>query len=356
MAGGSDHSGGRGELSAEEAARMTDQLAGLTGAGLPLGPGLAALGEELPAGRLRTSLLELGQALEAGIPLDEAMERQKGRIPAHLRGIVLGGLKSGRLGDVLGRFTGYVSVGTDLRRRLWLGMAYPIFTIALTILILVVADTFVVAMFEAIFRDFGVSLPGITILLINVSHGIRAVWPGLAIVGLAFLVVWLSGKLIAGSPAFRGAMAKVPVLGSVWKYTGWAEFCHLLALLLESRLPMPQALRLTGEGVENSSLAHAAESMARGVENGQPLYSTMARQPDLPRNLPRLIRWADDHNTTAEILHTAGEMYEARARTQASFAGTVMAVLAALFVFMGVAVGVVGLFLPLIMLITRLSG
>ena len=34
----------------------------------------------------------------------------------HLRGLVLGGIRSGRLGDVLGRFSGYVSIGTELGR------------------------------------------------------------------------------------------------------------------------------------------------------------------------------------------------------------------------------------------------
>ncbi|QEH37028.1 Putative type II secretion system protein F [Aquisphaera giovannonii] len=354
-----DLTGGKGEggrLSEDEVAGLSGHVSTLAAAGLPLGPGLTALGEELPDGRLRASLLDLGRALEGGMPLDEAMALQKRRIPAHLRGIVLGGLKSGRLGDVLGRFTGYVSIGTELRRRLWLSMAYPVFTIVLTLILLVLVDVFVVSMFESIFRDFGVPIPMMTVALIETSHVIRAVWPGLAVVGLVLAGLWLAGRLAFGGPAVRGILARLPVLGAVWRYTGWAEFCHLLALLLESRLPLPEALRLTGEGVENSGLARASDSMARDVENGRPLAATMGKQPELPPNLPRLIRWAGDHDATADLLHAAGEMYEARARSQAAFAGTVMAVLSAVIVFVGVSIGVIGLFLPLITLITKLSG
>ena len=57
------------------------------------------------------------------------MDEQKDRIPPHLRGLVLGGIRSGRLGDVLGRFSGYVSIGTELGRKLWLSLAYPILSI-----------------------------------------------------------------------------------------------------------------------------------------------------------------------------------------------------------------------------------
>jgi hypothetical protein len=52
----------------------------------------------------------------------------------------------------------------------------------------------------------------------------------------------------------------------------------------------------------------------------------------------------------------AGEMFEARSRAQAAFAGTVMAVLAVVGVIVGIFVVVVGLFLPLITVISRLSG
>ena len=57
------------------------------------------------------------------------MTEQNDRIPPHLRGLVLGGIRSGRLGDVLGRFSGYVSIGTELARKLWLSLAYPILSI-----------------------------------------------------------------------------------------------------------------------------------------------------------------------------------------------------------------------------------
>ena len=83
----------KGTLSPEETGRLTDQIAGLASSGLPLGPGLGALGSELPRGRLRESLFELSEALSRGKPLDAAMEEQKDRIPPHLRGLVLGGLR-----------------------------------------------------------------------------------------------------------------------------------------------------------------------------------------------------------------------------------------------------------------------
>ena len=149
---------------------------------------------------------------------------------------------------------------------------------------------------------------------------------------------------------------RVPLVGTVWRSISWAEFCHLLALLLESRLPMPEALELTGQGVQNRDLERACRAMALEVEGGVNLARAMAGRPELPIGLARLLRWASDQDAVAEILHMSGEMLEARARGQATFAGTVMAVLAAFVVLWGLFTVVFGLMLPMITLISRLSG
>ena len=54
-----------------------------------------------------------------------ASSDQEGRIPPHLRGLVAAGVRSGRLGEVLGEFSEYATIGIELRRRLWLNLAYP---------------------------------------------------------------------------------------------------------------------------------------------------------------------------------------------------------------------------------------
>ena len=285
------------------------------------------------------------------------MTEQNDRIPPHLRGLVLGGIRSGRLGDVLGRFSGYVSIGTELGRKLWLSLAYPIMSIFAAIALFIFVNAVVVAQFEKIFRDFGVPLPKVTIAMLMFSHALRDGWEGFVFLAGLAVVLWRGCSGSSSVPATRRSLAcKVPVVGTVWKYTSWAEFCHLLALLLETDLPLPEALRLTGEGVRNSDLDRACKLMASDVEHGQTLAESMQLHSQLPAGLPRLLKWSADQGAVAEILHMAGEMFEARARGQATFAGTVMAVLAVVLVLWGIFTVIVGLMLPMITLISKLSG
>jgi general secretion pathway protein F len=346
----------KGALTAEDTSRLSEHVAGLVNAGLPLAPGLRALAQEIPRGPLRTSLAQLADALERGDSLDEAVEAQKGQIPAHFRGLVLGGIRSGRLGDVLSRFTGYMSIGTELKRKLWLSLAYPMLSIAVALALFLFVHLVLVTMFEAIFLDFGIPLPQITMAMLILSRFLRAAWPVLLIASGILVFGWIGFKLGLSQPVRRSMATKLPITGGVWRSISLAEFAHLLALLLESRLSLPEALRLTGEGVQNRDLDRACQEMATAVEQGTPLALAMASRSELPSGLPRLLRWASDRNAIAEILHMAGEMFEARARGQATFAGTVMAVLSAFVVLWGVFTVVFGLMLPIITLISRLSG
>jgi type II secretory pathway component PulF len=342
-------------LNGPEAAELSRQIAGLAQAGLPLANGLVALGEELPRGRLRRSMNALATTLESGATLDQAVQIQKNRIPPHLRGLVIAGLRSGRLGDVLSRFSEYTSVGTELKRRLWLNLAYPVLTVCMAIALFFFVCVILVGQFDAIYRDFNIPLPRLTIALVSIGRVVNQAWAPVAIVIGALVCCWLAAHLLLPVSLRRGLAGRLPLVGPVWRATSIAEFCHLLALLLESQLPLPEAIRLTGEGVQDSSINASCQIMARAVESGRPLSDAMAQRALFPQGLSRLLRWAENDQSLPEVLQMAGAMYESRARTHSTLVGAVLNVLCALLV-MSMVMVVPALFVPLVTLISRLSG
>lgn len=345
---------GRG-MNGADTAQLSQQIAGLTRAGLPLGAGLTALAEELPRGALRRSMTDLAQTLETGLPLDEAIATQGGRIPSHLRGLVIAGIKSGNLGDFLSRFSGYVGIGTEVRRRLWLNLAYPFITACAALALFAFISAILISQFAAVYENFGVPLPALTVAILAMSRVVNTVWAPMAILLGVFFCSWLAARVFLKAPARRSLAARIPVLGTVWRTTSLAEFCHLLALLLESHLPLPEALRLTGEGVQDADLDDSCRIMADQVESGRSLAEAMSEKRLFPPGLPSLLRWAERDRSLPEVLHMAGAMFEARARSHSTFSGTVVSVLCVLLV-LSIVMVIPALFLPLITLISRLSG
>ena len=147
---------------------------------------------------------ELAATLESGATLDQAVQIQSKRIPPHLRGLVIAGLRSGRLGDILSRFSEYVGVGTELKRRLWLSLAYPILTVCMAMALFFFVCVILVGQFDAIYRDFSIPLPRMTLALIAIARVVNQAWAPLAIVVGALFCGWLAARrLLAAVRAAR---------------------------------------------------------------------------------------------------------------------------------------------------------
>ncbi|MCA1684701.1 MAG: type II secretion system F family protein [Planctomycetia bacterium] len=347
---------GKGRLSDDDVARLTGHIADLTSAGLPLAPGLRATSEEISRGRLRSALRSIADALDRGASVDEALASQGKRLPGHLRGLIAVGARTGKISQVLGRFIAFSHVGSELRRNLLISLAYPALSLVIATAILTFVCSALIPSFEAIFKDFGISLPVLTVIVLNVSHVFAVSWPWVGEFLIAVFVLWLAFFVLLGVPARRSLLGGLPIVGVVWRNSGMAEFCHLLAMLLESGVPLGEALRLTGEGVRDSSIDRACVGMARDVEGGLTLSQALMRRSFFPKGLGRVLRWAEGNQSLPDALQMAGEMFESGARVQSGLAGTILAVIVVLSILVGIAGVVVGLFLPLITLISKLSG
>ncbi len=353
---GNNGDGPRGGLTPDETLELSARMGGLARAGLPMGSGLAAMAEELPRGRLRSAMQSLAHAMDSGRTVSEAIEHEANRIPPHLRGLVSAGVRSGRLGEVLDGFSRYATTGTELRRRLALGLAYPAASLLTTTLIFTFVGLAVVPQFEAIFKDFGIPLPGVTILVLEVARRTVDIWRTILFLVIATMATVVIARVFLPTAILRGLAGHLPVVGGVWRWTGLADFCHWLALLIEQGLPMPEALRLAGQASQDSRVQGGADRLAAEVEEGRSLGDAVADGEALPARLARLIRWGEKRGGLPEILHMAGEMFAARAAAHSSFASAALSVACFILVIIGVSLVILGLMLPMITLISRLSG
>ena len=208
------------------------------------------------------------------------------------------------------------SIGTELKRRLWLSLAYPILDRlhGRGRLFFFVCVILVEPVRRRSIRDFGIPLPRLTIALIVDGAGRE---PGLA-------PRWSSSDRgqrlrLAGGTALLDAVARrslagrLPLVGRVWRATSLAEFCHLLALLLESRLALarsPPVDRRRGSRRRRRRVVPA---------DGQPASSRAGRsrrrwktRGSFPPGFRGWSRWAENQESLPEVLHMAGAMFEAR--------------------------------------------
>jgi type II secretory pathway component PulF len=341
---------------AAESAEFAEHLATLTRTGLPLVSGLRSLAAELPSKRLRRPLRQMADGIERGESLDAALVGVASRFPAPLRGLVIAGARSGKLADVLGQYVRYANLGASLRRRFWLAVAYPLFLLTALVGLYVFVCGWIVETFQFILKDFGVETPAVTRVFFWMAdatriHGLRFVATG-TLLGLVAYAVFRLGM----GPAERRMVATgIPLFGPLLRWSSLAEFCHLTGLLVESEMPLPEALELAARGVNDAELARASRSLRASVEDGWTFADALRTWPRCPAGLTEILAESEGRGDLAPALHLAGDMFEARARSHASFLSALFAAMTLLMVVWGGAFVVMALYLPLISLIAKLA-
>jgi type II secretory pathway component PulF len=351
-AGGEDDRG-RG-LAPGEAREISGHIAGIISAGLPLEAGLAAVAEEFPRGRLRRSLQNVIRELESGRDLESVLAA--GRTPAYLSALVRAGRRTGRTGEILESFVANAAIVSDLRQTLWMALAYPLVLLLVIVPLALFLQLWIVPAFAAIFDGFEIRLPLMTEALIGLSQFISEYgWKALACVAGAILALYLILRLALGPVGMRRTIGALPVIGPLLRWLAMARFSPLLSLLIESRVPLDEALILAGEAVGDAEIGADCRQLAAQVQAGESLESAALRTGRFPSSFVRALSWEGRRDGFPEVLQSMADMYAGRARALVLVLAAVLPPLAVLLVAVMVGFVVIALFMPLVELLNKLS-
>jgi type II secretory pathway component PulF len=340
------------KLSPEEAIELAARVAELTKAGLPLGPGLRALADELPGRRLPRVLRRLAERLDAGEELVAAIESQDASLPADLRGLVLAGVRSRRLAEVLEEYVDLQRSRLELRRRVGLSLAYPLFLLALMAVSAMVLQRFIIEDATAMYCDLEATLPAITQVTLTLWGPLA--WSLVALLGLMAALTLFVGTAPEPSSIWV-VLYRLPILGPLWRFAHLMQFARLMALLLEQEVPLAEALRLTAAVLPDARLGRACRHVADETEQGRALDQCMASRSVFPATLSWLIQWGRQTSALADALRAAGEMFEGRAHSQRTLLEAILLPVVFLVFVTAAGVFVIAMFLPMLSLIQKLT-
>jgi type IV pilus assembly protein PilC len=163
-------------------------------------------------------------------------------------------------------------------------------------------------------------------------------------------------RLCIGPAGWQRLVATIPIVGPLSHWLGVAEWSSLLSVLVENRIPLPEALRLAADGCRNANLGQLSLGLAEGAEKGQTLWQMLTTTPEIPSSLVPLVRWGEEKGMLAEALAASREMLEKRVRMRSLLVKSLFPPI--LFIAIGCCVVflVIALFMPGVSLIQGLSG
>ena len=334
---------------------IESQISQAVRVGLPLESGLRALAEQTSSRSDRQALLALSADLEQGTPLAEAMQKSGARLPRSMSALVAAGMESGCLDTVMQYSVEQSQRTTWLSQQIWTALAYPLAllwfgtSICLGILLAIIPQ------FKSIFLDFGTEIPGLTLAIVWMSDAVGTVgWVTILIV-MSLLALALIPLLVLGQTRIgRGWAASIPVLGMVFRLATLSDFCQILAVLLESRLPFPKALRFAASASDNPWLIRKCNRLSRLLEDGD-TPDQAARLVGLPNSLSQVFRHASSDQTVIHALRGLSELFAARCSVSSRLIKTVFEPFAVITVVGFAGLTAIAVFLPLIKLLNDLS-
>ncbi|MEO8494095.1 MAG: type II secretion system F family protein [Planctomycetota bacterium] len=349
------------KLSRRESEGVVVALAELSNSELPLAEGLRAAAAESVSPRVARALRQIAGDIERGYALESIMSERGQFLPPHVRGLIAAASQTRRMGVALDDLVEHHRATREVWSKVLGAIAYPMIVLAMTVFVLGFLPVFVVPQFKQMFEEFGLQLPAITRAVISFSDAI--LWlgngPGVWVAApfATVLVVWIVLACFGiGTPASHRLTTTIPLIGPIWQWSGTAAFARLLATLLEYGVPLPQALLLTRDGVRDPDVREVAVLFSKGVEQGRSLSELLAESNRLPASITPFVRWGERTGQLPEALHAVSEMLLQRVQMRALLLRSIAPPV--VFILVGILVGfmVISLFMPLVSLITGLSG
>jgi len=368
---------------------FTRQLSILQDAGLPILRSLRILEGQQKPGRFKNCLMDVCDEIEGGATLSEAMAKAPKAFDRLYVNMIKAGEAGGALEVILRRLAEFQERAQSLKRKVKGAMVYPVVVVLVAVGILTFIMIKIVPQFEKIFKDFKQDLPVVTKMLITISH---LVFDYVYLIPLIPIGFWLFIKLLRkfnyGREGWDLFILKVPIFGQLVEKNTLARTSRTLGTLVSSGVPILEALNITRETSGNAMFEKMYARVTEAIREGESIAKPLKEYSRASFNGLALLFWfifvggpigvllyvmrmnqrvvddlvvnmVDVGEETGELdtmLYKVADTYDEEVAVLTESLTKLMEPL--LIIVLGGAVGfiVIALFMPLVALITNLTG
>lgn len=289
---------------------MTRQLRTMINAGMPLVTGLDALAEQSPNPALTEVLEQIGRSVGHGVSLAAALEQYPHVFPPMMVALMRAGEEGGRLPEALLEVGRQLELEAEIRQKVVSALVYPAFTLVATLGTVIFMLLWVVPTFAAIYKELKATLPPITLSVVWASNAlIHQGWIFVLLLGAVIYSLRRYNETPEGRLRIDGWKLKIPLFGQIFLKSATAAFTGSLAGLIDSGVPLIQALRTSGNACGNAVIAEAASNAAERVVLGRRLSDELEISGHFPLMVTRMISVSEDVGTLPMVLKEISASY-----------------------------------------------
>src|SRR5918911_1281307 len=291
----------------------TRQLSTMVSSGMSLLRALYVLEEQTKSDKLREALAQVRKDVEAGISLSDALRKHPDIFNDLYIAMVEAGETGGILESTLLRVADQLEKDDSLRRQVKSAMMYPALIGGFALSVLLALVTFLVPVFEKIFKDFGGDLPPITKFTVWLSHIFTRRW--YVMFAVIFAVVWLFRywkNTERGRMQWDTIKLKFPMkIGDIVQKVALARFSRTFSGLIAAGVPMLEAIDITGKTSGNKVIEKAMDEVRESVKKGGSLTAPMMDVPEaFPVMVTQMIGVGEETGALETMMTKIADFYE----------------------------------------------
>jgi type IV pilus assembly protein PilC len=339
---------------------FTRLFATMIDAGLPLVQCLDILAQQQPKPAFASVLKDIKNSVEGGSTFSDALRKHPRIFDELFTNLVQAGEAGGILDSILGRLSIYLEKRQKLMRQLKGALSYPTIVLVIAMGVMAVMLTFVIPAFEGMFAEFGGgkdSLPALTRFMVALSHGFITFLPLTiaVIVGFAVLTSWVL-KQPKGKRLFHKTLLVLPIMGPVLNKIAVARFTRTLGTLLQSGVPILDALEICAKTSGNLVLESGIMHVRQRISEGQNMVEPLLEAKVFPEMVVQMIGVGEQTGALDQMLNKIADFYEEE--TDVAVASMTSMLEPIMMVGIGGMVGVVlvSMYLPIFELAGNIKG
>ncbi|APS00019.1 type II secretion system F family protein [Pajaroellobacter abortibovis] len=364
-----------GRVGSKDITILTQQLATLTNASIPLVECITALTEQTEKIELKGILSQIRDQLNEGSSFAKSLEPHKKLFSPLYINMVAAGEASGSLEQVLERLADYMESQGRLRSKVKAALAYPILMLVIGVLLITTMMIVVIPKVTSIFASMDRDLPWYTSLLIAVSKTLassEAVGFVLALIAVVLIgssksshvfsltkpkSLWISASLSIGVLLVIGFcvdsivsygsgivvglliglgvvrllayvktasgrlwkdsfILRLPIFGNLVRMIAIARFSRTLATLLKSGIPLLKSMDIVKNILDNAKLEKVVQETTNAIREGESIAAPLKRSEDFPPVLVHMIAVGEKSGQLEQMLENAARSYNHQVEIQ----------------------------------------
>ena len=198
-----------------------------------------------------------------------------------------------------------------LQKKIKGAMTYPAICLGISILILIVILVFVIPVFAEMFNSMGSGLPTITQMVIDMSDFVRSNF--LYLIVALILMVYGFRKFYAtevGKEKFDTLILKSPVVGPLIRKVAVAKFTRTLSTMLQSGVPILDALQVVARTSANKVIERAVVRVADSIAEGRPIAEPLEESGVFPNMVVQMINVGESVGALDTMLEKIADFYD----------------------------------------------